>query len=130
MPFVCDENFFKFNKLVFSAVLFRSQAFEANKHMAIHALIFAVLVLMRFTFWINQGRLLVLESNYSVLFIIIRNMFSNTGLAKFNMTKVTVALYYSGLTKVTPDHILCTDTWIHFYVESGNTQCTYAKTGD
>ena len=24
-------------------------------------------------------------------------MFSNTGLAEFNMTKVTVALYYSGL---------------------------------
>ena len=33
-------------------------------------------------------------------------MFLYTGLAEFDMTKVTVALCYSGLTKVTPDHVL------------------------
>ena len=43
-------------------------------------------------------------------------MFSYTGLAEVDMTKVTVALCYSGPTKVTPGHVLGTVMWVHFRV--------------
>ena len=52
-------------------------------------------------------------------------MFLYTGLAEFDMTKVTVALCYSGLTKVTPDHILGTVIRILFCVKSENTQYSF-----
>ena len=41
-----------------------------------------------------------------MFFIIIKDMFSYAGLAEVDMTKVTVALCYSSLTKVTPGHVL------------------------
>ena len=44
-------------------------------------------------------------------------MFSYTGLAEVDITKVTVALCYSYLTKVTPGHILGNVIRIHFRVE-------------
>ena len=40
-------------------------------------------------------------------------MFSYTGLAEVDMTKVAVALYYSDLTKVTPGHVLGIVMGIH-----------------
>ena len=45
-------------------------------------------------------------------------MFSYTGLAEVNMTKVAVALYYSDLTKVTPGHVLgiVMGPWIHLFL--------------
>ena len=46
--------------------------------------------------------------------IFIRDMFSDAGLAEVDMTKVTVALCYSGLTKVAPGHVLGTVIRIHF----------------
>ena len=49
-----------------------------------------------------------------MLVIFVRDMFSNARLAKVDMTKVTVALCYSGLTKVTPGHVLGTVIRIHF----------------
>ena len=56
--------------------------------------------------------------NYDVIDIIRRDMFSYTGLAEVDMTKVTVALCYSGLTKVTPGHVLGTVIWVHFLVQT------------
>ena len=42
-------------------------------------------------------------------------MFSYTGLAEVDMTKVTVALYFSDLTKVTPGYVLGTVIGIHYF---------------
>ena len=96
---------------------------RTNKAIAILALLFTVLILMCFTFWINQGRFSLVNRNYFVFVIFISDVFSYTGLAEVDMTKVTVALCYSGLTKVTPGHVLGTVIRIHFCVNSGNT-CT------
>ena len=79
---------------------------RTNKAIAILALVFTVLILMCFTFWINQGRFSLVNRNYFVFFTFIRDMFSYTGLAEVDMTKVTVALWHSGLTNVTPGHVL------------------------
>ena len=84
-----------------------------NKDTAILALVFTVLILMCFTFWINQGRLCFVNRNYDVFTIISRDMFSYTGLAEVDVTKVTVARCYSGLTEVTPGHVLGTVIRIH-----------------
>ena len=86
----------------------------ANRDVAVLTLAFAGLVLMSFTSWINQGRFSLENRNYFVFFIFIRDMFSYTGLAEVDMTKVTVALCYSSLTKVTPGHVLGTVIWVHF----------------
>ena len=85
-----------------------------NKDVAVLTLVFAGLVLVRFTFWINQGRFFFMNSNYDVFTIIRRDMFSDTELAEVDMTKVSVALCYSGLTKVTSGHVLGTVIGIHF----------------
>ena len=86
----------------------------ADKDVAVLTLAFADLVLVCFAFWINQGRFSLENRNYFVFVIFIRDMFSYTGLAEVDMTKVTVALCYSGLTKVTPGHVLGTVIWVHF----------------
>ena len=75
---------------------------------------------MSFTFWINQGRLSLQDWNYFVFIIISSDMFSYTGLAEVDVTKVTVALCYSGLTMVTPGHVLGTVIGIHSSDESEN----------
>ena len=43
-------------------------------------------------------------------------MFSYTGLAEVDMTKIAVALYYSDLTKVTPGHVLGIVLGIHLFM--------------
>ena len=45
--------------------------------------------------------------------IFICDMFSYTGLAEVDMTKVTVVLCNYSLTKVIPGHVLGTVSWIH-----------------
>ena len=70
---------------------------------------------MCFAFRINQSRSPLVKGNYDVFcIIIIRDVFSYTGLAEVDMTKVTVALCSSGLTKVTPGPVLGTVIRIHF----------------
>ena len=95
---------------------------RTKKGVTVLALIFTDLIVVCFTFWINQGRFSLVNSNYDVFFIILRDIFSYTGLAKVDMTKVTVALCYSGLTKVTPGDDLGNVIRIHFEVESGKNQ--------
>ena len=48
----------------------------------------------------------------------IRDLFSEIWLAEVDITKVTVVLCYSSLTKVTPGQVLGTVIRIHFCVES------------
>ena len=99
---------------------------STNKDVTILALVFAGLGLVSFTFWINQGRLSLKNRYYFVFIIISSDMFSYTGLAEVDMTKVTVALCYSGLTKVTTGHVLGTVIGIHLSDESENIErCTY-----
>ena len=93
-----------------------------NKDVAVLALLFAGLDLVSFTFWINQDRFSFQDWNYFVFVIIIRDMFSYTGLAEVDMTKVTVALCYRGPTKITPGHVL--GTGVHVCIKSENRQCT------
>ena len=61
---------------------------------------------MCFAFWINQSRSPLVKGNYFVFVIFIWDMVTYTGLAEVDMTKVAVALYYSGLTMVTTGHVL------------------------
>ena len=86
----------------------------ADKDVAVLTLAFAGLVLVCFAFWIDYGRFSSENRNYFVISIISGDMFSYTGLAEVDMTKVTVALCYSGLTKVTPGHVLGNVIWVHF----------------
>ena len=87
---------------------------RTKEDVTISALEIAGLFWMCFAFWINQSRSPLVKGNNGMFRIIIRNMFSYTGLAKVDMTKVAVALYYSDLTKVTPGHVLGIVMGIHF----------------
>lgn len=49
----------------------------------------------------NEGCSSFLERDYFMIVISIRDVFSYTWRAKVEMTKVTVAIYYGGLTKIT-----------------------------
>lgn len=74
---------------------------------------------MYFAYWKLQGRFSLLERNYYVFMIIIRDVFTNAWLAEADITKVTVALYYVLLTKVTSDQVLGTVTGIHLVEKKG-----------
>ena len=80
-----------------------------------YSAMFVVVVSNLFAFWINRSRSPLLKGNYGVFWIIIRDMFSYTGLAQVDMTKVTVALHYSDSTKVTPGYVLGTVIGIHYF---------------
>ena len=54
--------------------------------------------------------------------IFFRDMFSYAGLAEVDITKVTVALCYSGLTEVTPGHVLGRTTGSHVLFKSEKTR--------
>ena len=75
---------------------------STNKDVTILALVLADLILMYFTFWIVQGGFSLKNRNYFVFVIFIRDMFSYTGLAEVDITKVTIIMCNSGFTNVTP----------------------------
>lgn len=87
---------------------------STNKEVTILALLLVVLIAMCSTFWIVQGTLSLMEWYYDMFFIVIRYMFFYTGLAEVGMTKDTVVLCYSGLTKVSPGHVLGIVIRVHF----------------
>ena len=64
---------------------------------------------------LNQGRFSLEKGNYFVFFIFIIEIVY-TGLAEIDVTEITIALFYSGLTRVTPGYVLRNAIRIHFCV--------------
>lgn len=110
-------NFWEFKKVVFF-MLIRHQAKRANWNFTVFAQETADFISMYLIFRINQSQDSLMKRHYSMVVIFIKYMFSYTWLAEVEMTKVTVALYYIGLTKVTSGDILGTVFRIHSRIYS------------